>query len=207
MSIDPQQEDLHPGGLMSEEQYLHLDGSTYDARYEYIDGVARLLAGGSVAHDRITYNTRSALEQHFLSGPCTVFGSDMQVLVGVKSSRKKHYCYPDVTVSCDVADRQPNNTLIQSPRIVVEILSAGTEAIDRGKKLAAYKACPSMQEIVLISQFAPRVEVYRRDEEDDAWDYIIYEPGSDIELRSVDVRLSLKEIYKGISFDEFLLEE
>ncbi len=208
MSIDPQQEDLPQGGPMSVQDYLYLDRNAFNAKYEYLDGSARLMDGGSAAHDLIAYNMRTALKLHFFSGPCTVFGSDMQTLVGMKPDGRENYFYPDVTVSCDVADRRRGNTLIRSPRIVVEVLSPGTETVDRGKKLEAYKACPSIQEIVLISQFAPYVEVYRRSEEDGAsWSHAFYTSGSEVELASVDVRISMDEIYQDIDFDEPLIEE
>jgi Uma2 family endonuclease len=208
MSIDPQQQELPQGGPMSVQDYLYLDRSTPDGKYEYLDGSARLMSGGSVEHDLIAYNTRVALNLHFFSGPCAVFGSDMQTLVGVKPDGRENYFYPDVTLSCDVADRRRGNKLIRSPRIVVEVLSPGMEVVDRGKKLDAYKACSSIQEIVLISQFSPYVEVYRRNEEDAAsWSHAFYTSGMEVELASVDVRISMDEIYKGIDFDEPLIEE
>ena len=49
-----------------------------------------------------------------------------------------HYYYPDVTVSCD--ENEAENALY-SPRVVFEVLSPGTEAIDRTEKLAAIVSC------------------------------------------------------------------
>jgi len=192
---------------MSVEAYLHLDQRTPDAKYEYLDGVARLMAGGSVGHDRIAYNIRAALEENFLSGPCTVFGPEVQTLVGTKSNGRPDYYYPDVIVSCDVADRRRDNQLIQSPRIVFEVLSPSTEPIDRGRKLKTYKACPSVQEILLVSQFARHVEAYRRGEDGTTWTYSQYGPDGGVELASVDVYVTMDEIYKRINFDEPLIED
>ncbi len=208
MTAYAQRQEPPQGGPMSVEDYLQLDKRTLDAKYEYLDGVARLMSGGSAAHDRIAYNMRAALDQHFLSGPCTVFGSDMQVLVGIKPDGCEQYVYPDVTISCDVADRRLDNTLICSPRIVVEVLSPSTEYIDRGTKLAAYKACPTIQEIVLISQRVQAVEIYRRGEEDgDEWLHLSYGPTSTIELTSLDVSLTIDEIYRGINFATSQLDQ
>jgi hypothetical protein len=47
------------------------------------------------------------------------------------------YYYPDATVSCD--ENEIENAL-NSPRVVFEVLSPITEAIDRTEKLEAYKA-------------------------------------------------------------------
>lgn len=192
---------------MTVEEYIRLDKGTPDARYEYLDGAARLMSGGSVGHARIARNIANAIEDHFLSGPCTVFPSDVQVLIGTKSNGKESYVYPDATVSYDISDRRRDNKLIRSPRIVIEVLSPGTEVIDRGKKLEAYKACPTIQEIVLISQFAQHLEIHSRNEDEFTWHYTLYGPDATIKLTSVDVVLTLAEIYRGIDFDEPLIEE
>src|SRR4030088_992432 len=112
MASDPQRTRPHQGGPMTVEAYLRLELSTLNAKYEYLNGVARLMSGGSVGHDRIARNAAHLLDEQFASGPCTVFGSDVQVLLGTKASGKEHYVYPDATVSCDVADRRRDNKLI-----------------------------------------------------------------------------------------------
>ena len=209
MATDPQKQQILQGQPMTEQEYLELARRAINARYEYLDGIARLMSGGSAEHARIARNIANAVEAHFLTGPCTVFTSDVQVLIGVKSKGKNNYVYPDVTISCDIADRRRGVKLIQSPCIVVEVLSPSTEAIDRSKKLRVYKASPTIQEIVLVSQFAQYVEIYRRVEENsDTWTHAFY--GSDdneIELRSVDIYVPMDEIYKGIDFNEPLVEE
>src|SRR6266700_8187107 len=138
MTIDSQRVPQHPGGSMSVEEYLQLDKHAYNARYEYLDGIARLMAGGTIEHNRIGRNVTYAIDEYFQSGPCTVFGDNVQVLIGKKLDDRDYYVYPDVTVTCDVADRRRGNTVIRSPRIVVEVLSPSTETLDRGKKLEAY---------------------------------------------------------------------
>lgn len=206
MASEPVRARPYSGGPMSVEAYFRLEASTRGIRYEYVNGVARLMSGGSVGHDRIARNVAYLLDEHFSSGPCTVFGSDVQVLVGIKASGKTHYVYPDATVSCDVADRRRDNKLIRSPRIVVEVLSPSTEPLDRGEKLTIYKACPTIQEIVLVSQFAPHVEVHRRSEDEQSWSYALYGVSSTIELTSVDVHIPIDDLYKGINFEEPLEE-
>lgn len=47
MTIDPQREDLRRGRPMSEEEYHSLNCNIPFTRYEYIDGAARLMSGGS----------------------------------------------------------------------------------------------------------------------------------------------------------------
>src|SRR5258708_40038257 len=125
-------------------KWQHLSGSgahLSNRRYEYLNGVARLMAGGRAAHDRIAFNTRVAIDLHFTSGPCSTFGENMKVLIGRKADGSEDRLIPDVTVSCDVDDRRPDNTLVCSPRFVVEVMSPGSEADARGCKLRAYQSC------------------------------------------------------------------
>jgi Uma2 family endonuclease len=193
------------GRHMTEEEYHELERISPERKYEYLAGVAYLMSGGSVAHDRINRNVSAALDR-YLSGECTAFGVDVQVLVGIKRNGKPHFVYPDATVSCNVADRRPDNTLIESPRVVIEVLSPGTEAKDRGVKFNVYQHCPLIQEIVLISQFSQHIEVWQRNEQDrdnpKAWLCWHYGPGEVVHLKSINVQIEIGELYRGLVFDE-----
>lgn len=208
MAVNPRSEQPPRGGPMSFEEFLALERRMPHARYEYLNGVARLMPGGRAAHDRIAFNMRVAIEINFRSGPCTTFGENMKVLVNTRPNGSEDRVIPDCTVSCDVDDRRPGNTLIRSPRVVVEVLSPSTEHIDRGEKLQAYQNCSDIQEYVLVSQFAQHVELYRRDEENGTtWSKFEFGPGETVELRSVDIFIPIEEIYKNIDFAELATEE
>jgi Uma2 family endonuclease len=188
---------------MSEAAFHELEQLSPDRKYEYLDGMAYLMSGGSVAHDRIIRNIGYTLDSRLRSGPCRAFGVDVQVLLGTKKNSKKHYAFPDATVSCNSSDRRPENTLIESPRVVFEVLSPGTEARDRGVKFKAYQGCPTIQEIVLISQFAPYVEIWQRDDQNsNTWHYRHYGPGEMVEIMSIDARIDIADIYQGLDFEE-----
>ncbi len=206
MASYPQPGAAHPGGPMSEQDYLALDATSFNARYEYINGVAKLMAGGTFEADRIGYNCRVALDAHFRSGPCTVFGPDMKVLVAAATGKASDYYYPDCTLSCDVSDRRRGNKLIESPRIVFEVLSPGTERDDRGIKLQKYQQLPTVEQILLVSQFAEHVEMWTREDGGSTWTHTTYGPGDTIPLTSVDVEITMEEVYQGINFDEPLPE-
>ncbi|HEU5380601.1 MAG TPA: Uma2 family endonuclease [Ktedonobacteraceae bacterium] len=191
-----------PGGAMSEEEYHELERLSPDRKYEYIAGMAYMMSGGSVAHDRITRNLSAALDTR-LSGPCTAFGVDVQVLVGTRKNGKKHYMYPDATVSYNPGDSRPENTLIEAPKVVIEVLSPGTEMRDRGVKFKAYQQCPTIQEVVLVSQFAQYVEIWQRDQQNiEVWHYRHYSPGETVELASIGVHVKIEELYRGLDFTQ-----
>src|SRR5713226_6653911 len=134
MMVNNPQRAIPPSGEhMTVQEYFRLDYAYPDAKYEYQDGMIRLMSGGSKAHEDIALNIRLALRIQFQSGPCSVQGSDMRVQVAEGT-----YFLPDVTLTCDVADRQLTTTLIRSPRVVIEVLSPSTEKTDRTSKLKAY---------------------------------------------------------------------
>src|SRR5579885_746013 len=194
------------GKAMSEEEYLELEQLSPDRKYEYINGVAYMMSGGSIEHDLLRRNIESALARQLGAGPCRVFGVDVQVRLGTKKNGKPHYVYPEATVSCSAADRRRGNTLIEAPRVVVEVLSPSTEGRDRGIKFKAYQQCPTIQEIVLVNQYLPYVEVWQRNENQPdnpkAWRYRHYSAGEAVELTSLTIQISMEEIYLDVAFAE-----
>lgn len=201
---DPAQEWPKRGGRMSEEEFHELERLNSDVRYEYIDGVAYMMSGGTMAHNLISLNIISALNQH-LTGPCTAFAIDVQVLVGIKKNGKRHYLYPDAAVTCSPEDIRPDTVLVESPKIVFEVLSHGTEKKDRGVKLRVYQSCPTIQEIVFVNQFLLYVEVLQRDELDKTrWNARSYGRGATVHFASLDVDIAIEEFYQRLPA---LLEE
>jgi Uma2 family endonuclease len=194
------------GKAMSEEEYLELEQLSPDRRYEYINGVAYMMSEGSIEHDLLRRNIESALARQLGAGPCRVFGVDVQVRLGTKKNGKPHYVYPEATVSCSAADRRRGNTLIEAPRVVVEVLSPSTEGRDRGIKFKAYQQCPTIQEIVLVNQYLPYVEVWQRNVDDPenpkAWLFRHYDAEEAGELASLNIHLAMTEIYQGLDFSD-----
>ncbi len=191
---------------MSVEEYHQLEQLSPDRKYEYINGVAYMISGGSIEHDQIRRNIESALARQLRTGPCRVFGVDVQVLLGTKKNGRPHFVYPEATVSCKESDRRRGNTLIEAPRVVVEVLSPSTEGRDGGIKFRAYQHCPTIQEIVLVNQYLPYIEVWQRDENQPdnpkAWRYRHYSAGEAVELTSLTIQISMEEIYLDVAFAE-----
>jgi Uma2 family endonuclease len=180
---------------MSVEDYLTLDRSSLEARYEFIDGSAYLLAGGTANHSIIAVNITSVIHSLLRDGPCRVFNSDLRVRLS-----ETRYVYPDVTVSCDARDRGQADT-IHYPRLAIEVLSPSTEAYDRGRKFGYYRACPTMQEYMLVDTQRQAIEVYRR-EADSLWTLHPFGPGDEVELANLGVRFPIAAAYRDIVFPD-----
>lgn len=175
---------------MDVEDYLVLNKNSKDMRYEYLDGEIRMLAGGSPDHSIIIANLTAIIKGPLKGGPCRVYNSDVQLKLS-----EKRYVFPDITISCDERDRNQKE-MIRYPRLVVEVLSPTTEATDRGKKAAYYRACPTIQEYVMVDSQELFVEVHRHEER---WTINTFEAGDIITLESLGIQFPLEDVYEGTS--------
>ncbi len=77
--------------------------------------------------------------------------------------------------------------------------------------MSVYRQCPTIQEIVLVSQFAQYVEVWQSSEQEPdnpkAWLYRHYGTGDTVEFVSIAVHIEIGEFYRGLEFDEGELED
>ncbi len=186
---------------MTVDEWRELERTNPDAKYEYIDGQVYLMSGGSLAHSRISSNTVRALEDALGSEPCYVYNSDASVRLS-----ETRYTYPDASVSCDPRDQPTTEQLqVQAPRVVVEVLSDSTEGKDRIRKANLYRACPTIQEYVLIATKYQAVEVQRRT--GDEWTLHLFGPGDEIELVSIGIRFPLAVLYRGTAVPEMLNDQ
>ena len=183
---------------LSVEEWRALERTSHDVKHEYIDGSVFAMAGGTLDHSRISANAVTALTAALAGGPCRVYTSDAAARVS-----PTRYTYPDATVTCDERDRG-RITEIQSPRVIVEVLSPdSTEGYDRGRKFAYYRACPTLQEYVLVSTTHYSVEVFRRTPE--GWSaYHAYGPEDQVELASIGVRVAVGDLYLLTEVPELL---
>jgi|SRR6266851_9453429 len=180
---------------MSLEEYLTLVENDHEHAYEYLDGRVYMMTGGSPDHSIIGSNLNGLLQAFLRGRRCIVYTSD----VYVQLSEQYRLC-PDVTVSCDPRDRGAQE-VIRYPSLVAEVLSPTTEARDRGQKSLQYRACPSIQEYLLISSEFPLVEVFRR-EKQGFWSLYTLGLADTIELTSLELRLPVAELYRNTSFLE-----
>jgi Uma2 family endonuclease len=103
--------------------------------------------------------------------------------------------YPDVSVAfgkLEHAKTDPN--ALANPVVIIEVLSEGTEAYDRGAKAFHYRRLPSLKEYVLVSQLERRIEVQRLNERG-IWELHFSEPGELVELTSLGISFAVDAVY------------
>jgi Uma2 family endonuclease len=157
-------------------------------RYEFVDGIIRMMTGGSAAHSAIKTNVTNALNAALREGPCRAYVDDLKVVTAAA------VMYPDVVVTC--RPLAPDDDRVPDPTVVVEVLSPTTERHDRIAKWREYQRIGSLQHFVLVEQAERRVEVYSRTET--GWALASAEPPEDtVTLQSIRASLSLEAIYEG----------
>lgn len=161
---------------------------------EYHNGQIIAMSGASRAHNRITVDITTQLNNQLMEGECEVFASEMRV----QTSPEISYFYPDVIIVCGepLFEDDTFDTLL-NPIVVVEVLSPSTAAFDRGEKFEHYKQLVSLQEYILISQNNVRVEHYCRQET--RWIHNTFQRLEDIlPLASIECEGPLRAIYRRV---------
>ncbi|KQT82983.1 Uma2 family endonuclease [Methylobacterium sp. Leaf466] len=167
-----------------------------DELYELIDGHPvprhRMMTGASLQHDQATVNIIISLGTQLKGTPCRPTTADVAIRTSITDLRR-----PDVMVEC--AALVPDTYEAREPKLVVEVASPSTTAVDRARKLEEYKRHPTLAYILLVETLKPQALLYAR--QGDVWAIATFE-GVDaiIDLPAIGARLALAEVYEGLTF-------
>lgn len=185
------------GPVQTIADYVHVEEHS-EVKHEFIDGVIRAMSGGTLEHSRLASAVIVQLSNLLRAAgrPCVVLTSDARVHVEAANV----ITYPDVSVVCGPSiSRGPDPFALHNPLVIVEVTSPSTERYDRGRKFARYRALPSLQEYVLVSQRERLIEVFRRGpagDDTEGWPLAARGvAGQQVELTSIGCRLSVDDIY------------
>lgn len=178
-------------------EYLSLEDRS-ERRHEYDAGFVTARAGGSLKHAGVISNLVRTVGNR-LRDECRVFSSDLRVHV----EDSARFFYPDVLVVCGEPQLyEKRNDTVTNPVLIAEVLSKKTEARDRGEKMLSYRGLGSLREYVLISQEHPIVEQYVK-KSDGSWEHrATIGLKSKVKFESIDVEISLQEIFQRIEFSK-----
>ena len=184
-------EDLHDGAprFESAEAFLAWAERQPD-RWELVDGVARMMTGGSLNYSRIAGNAYFALRSRLVRGRCEAFGSDAAVILG-----PRRVAFPDASVSCEAE----TGTSVAQPVVIVEVLSPSTESYDLGHKAAAYRQMSSLRHLVLVHQDRVAVQHFHREAESQEFSLTeINQVDGCLALTAIDVEITLLDLYAQV---------
>lgn len=178
-------------------EYLAIERKA-ETKHEFYHGEMFAMAGASRAHNRISLNIASCLNNQLGERGCEVFMSDMRVQVNATDL----YTYPDVVATCErpcFAD--DNSDTLLNPQVIIEVLSPSTESYDRGKKFEHYRQLESLQEYLLVAQDRQHIDRFIK-QADGRWALDeAREPDGVLALESVDAQLPLSEVYARVEFE------
>ena len=168
-----------------------------DIRYEYIDGYVYAMSGGTENHNLISNNIVREMGNHLKQNksPCKTFSENMKVRVSKEGS---NFFYPDVFVVCDKHE-DDDNYYKHSPVFIVEVLSKSTRKYDLTTKKLYYFNIPALQEYIIVEQDICQIEVLRKN---DSWRTTVYFLGDEITFESINVTVSVEDIYYQIENDD-----
>ena len=204
---------LPPAKYVRVEEYLPFENAS-DTKHEYMDGVVypwgdpdhpldpevvlglrpeppEALPRGTRAHSRIKVNLTAIIGRHLYDGPCRLYDSDLRV-----RPDGDQYFYPDLFVVCADDHGAQSDTEVDNPTLVIEVLSPGTERVDRVSKLRRYANAPSLREYMLVNSMFPEVMVRRR--EHGQWLTAVYEPDEVVRLESIGLELDFATIFRNV---------
>lgn len=163
---------------------------TSELKYEYIAGEIVAMSGGTIAHGRLIGQLTGLIRDALRGRPCVVLPAEVRVRIRAADRAM----YPDLHIVCSAVEADPDDPhAVVNPTGIVEVLSDSTADSDRGDKFAAYRRLPSLREYVLVSQHERRIDVYRR--EQNGWHLDDFGSGEHFRLTSIDVGISVDEVY------------
>ena len=179
----------------SEAQWEQFLRDNAEGNYEFWGGHVYAMATGGYLHSRLMARLGGLLEFGLEGKPCSPTGSEFYV----KIESTGDWLIPDNAIHCEDArwGGEPRRFLL-NPVVVFEVLSPSTELKDRGAKFELYSSIASLQEYLLISVGRVGIEQFTR-QNDDSWLLRRHTSlDSVVELPSVDYRLPLADLYRGL---------
>ena len=182
-----------PKHKYSIEEYLEMEANSLE-KLEFHAGEIFAMAVGTLNHSLLSNNVSRCLGNAIIGKgkSCRTYNSDAKIAVS-----DEKFVYADTFVVCGKTETFPEMPhAVKNPILIVEVLSDSTALYDRQGKFLAYQKITSFKEYILVSQNEILVETYYKPENAIFWQYRSYTKIEDIiELKSVDVEISLNDIY------------
>lgn len=177
---------------MTAAQFLAWD-KTQTIKHEFVQGEVFAMAGGEDRNNTVALNLVVALHQHLRGTPCRVYASDVKLRVDAADC----YFYPDLMVTCSQTD-SGDRLVKREPVLVVEVLSSGTAAYDRGDKFACYRMLPQLREYLLVDIAARRCDLFRKQAPDGLWVLHPTDEKQALHLASVDLTMAPEALWADL---------
>jgi Uma2 family endonuclease len=146
-----------PKQRMKVDEFLAWSARQPDDRYELVDGEVVAMTRDTVRHNRTKFAACRALDDAARAAglACVVLIDGVGVAINDRTLR-----IPDVLVQCG-AEPNPDALIVESPLIVVEVVSPSSERDDVETKLVDYFSVASIRHYLIVFS-EKRVVVHHR---------------------------------------------
>jgi Uma2 family endonuclease len=180
------------------EEYLRKEANSAH-KHEFINGEIIKMPNARYNHNLIAMNiavemtnTTESLEKEY-----QILGSDQKIYFPSLDEG----VYADTLAVCEKPlFWDDDDLLLINPILVVEVLSKSTQKYDRTGKFDKYKTLESFKEYVMIRQNECYAEVWYRERPGLWHETIVTDIEGKLPLQSLGVEISMKRIYKNVSF-------
>jgi Uma2 family endonuclease len=160
--------------------------------WEFLHGVPKLMAPGSMAHTLIKSNAGRLLGNALAQTGCRALVDG--AIVEVEGSS----LIPDVVVTCGELDFATPR--VDDPIIIVEVLSPWSEKDDTGRKLTLYLKIPSLRHYLMIDQERWQIVHHKRRDDLGGAFLTTIAPPDPVRLDPPGIEISLADLYEGVPF-------
>jgi Uma2 family endonuclease len=181
---------------VTEAEYLEIERAA-EFKSEFYQGEMFAMSGGKPQHSLIATNLAREFSMRLRSSECVAYNTDLRIKIEASGL----YTYPDLSVICGpLRFAEGTDDTVVNPTVLVEVLSDSTEAYDRGTKFEHYQQIPTLQEYLLVSQKAARIEQFRRQPGGDWLLKVAAGMDQSLELPSLAIVIPLAEVFARVSF-------
>ncbi|MCU0552872.1 MAG: Uma2 family endonuclease, partial [Leptolyngbya sp. Prado105] len=182
--------------LFTPEEYLDLEADA-EFRSHYDAGLITPKSSGTVHHNLICGNCCCLLNQALRQQSYELFVIDIKVWI----PQFKKVRYPNLMVIFGKPEFYKNyKTAIANPQVIIEVLPDSAAKLDRKDKFKLYQSIPTFQEYLLIDQNQIAIDHFYKTKPKQ-WQIDQFDAqDTQIHLKSVDVTLSIAEIYEKVTF-------
>jgi Uma2 family endonuclease len=178
--------------LWSVDEFLAFEGEP-DTRYQLVRGQVTAIAPAQAVHGRLVARLARLIGNQ-LQRPCEPITE-----AGVKPAhRHDSFWVADLAVNRTPLER--GQIYLESPVLVIEVLSPSTQVTDRVFKLPDCRGMPGLGHILLVSTEAARGEHWRRAGE--LWQVRDLGPGAVFEIAEIGIEIALDELYADMLLEE-----
>jgi Uma2 family endonuclease len=164
-----------------------------ELRFEFDGFEPVAMTGGTIAHDQITFDLRTALAARLAGKPCRALGPNVKIIADGRVR------YPDAFVVCGPVSLTA--TIASDPVIVFEVISEGSSETDLIDKNREYRATPSIQRYLVLQQTHKAAIVFAR--RTDGWmSEIVSGDDASLDLPEIGISVPLREVYANAGLSE-----